>query len=122
MPSPHLRDIDEARIIKRFSSSDGLPLVLERTLQDDHVFVSVEKIDGAAHKLDTVADLTIVPATGAVKASKLINDQGLWRADQLHSWASEAATELTGLAPLDRPLETRTHLRLINRFSVTSCA
>lgn len=90
MTTEHLRPIDEEAILRCFTSSDGLPLVLERALQDDRGLLSVEKLHDARHKLDTVADLIIDPATGQVTKHTTVNEHGQWHESQIDLWVREA--------------------------------
>lgn len=99
MTNAHLRPVDEATILSRFSSSsEGFPLVIEQAAgHEDRGLLSVAKIYRGP-KLETVADLVIDPGTGQITKHRIVNDRGQWRDSQIVRWVREAEDVLVDLA------------------------
>lgn len=98
MTNAHLRPVDEATILSRFSASrEGFPLVIEQAGAEDRGLLSVAKIYRGP-KLETVADLVIDPGTGQITKHRIVNDRGQWRDSQIDRWVREAEDVLVALA------------------------
>ncbi|WP_100447439.1 hypothetical protein [Glycomyces xiaoerkulensis] len=94
---PTYRPANESTIIGRFSSPEGMPLVLDQPDGPGRALLSVAKVAGGCSKgpvLDTAADIVYDERTGRVRDHKPINPSGFWTEHQITAWVREAEADL----------------------------